>query len=139
MNDSFVDVLFNYDAWATRRVLEACGRLTQAQFEQPLGPGHGSLERTLAHTVGALTFFADRLNRTPPRPRPDRDGRSRTPAELRELFDTAECELRSAVTRCLTAHSMEDLLNWTDEDTGPIDPADRIPYAVALAQMIDHS
>jgi uncharacterized damage-inducible protein DinB len=138
MTDLLVDVLFRYDLWATRRVLETCGRLSQAQFEQNLGLGHGSLERTLSHLVGAMAFFADRLNQTSPRPRPDRDGRSRTPAELLELFQAAGRDLREAVARCLAAHAMEDRLNWTDDDSGQVDPAEQVSYAVALAQMIDH-
>ena len=86
-----------------------------------------------------MIFFADRLNRNPPRPRPDRDGRARTPQDLLDLFATADRELRDAITNTLEAHSLTDLLKWTDDDTGDVDPLDQIPYAVVLAQMIDHS
>lgn len=139
MNDSLLDTLFAYESWATRHLLEECGALTQAQFEQPLGLGHGTLERTLAHLVGAMTFFADRLNRQWPRPRADRDGVTHTPADLLALFDTADREMREAVTTMLDAHALTDLLNWTNTDEGEIDPLDRVTYAVALAQMLDHS
>lgn len=139
MNDSLLDTLLAYESWATRRVLEECGALTQAQFEQPLGLGHGTLERTLAHLVGALTFFADRLNRHRPRPRADRDGRLHTPADLLARFDVADRELREAVTHALGQHTLSDLLNWTDTDEGEIEPLDRVTYGVALAQMLDHS
>lgn len=139
MNNSLPDTLFAYESWATRRTLEACCALTQAQFEQPLGLGHGNLERTLAHLVGAMTFFADRLNRRVPHPRADRNGVTHTPADLLALFEVADRELREAVTQTLNVHALTDLLNWTDTDDGEIDPLDRVTYTVALAQMLDHS
>jgi uncharacterized damage-inducible protein DinB len=139
MKDLMLETLFACESWATRQVLEECSTLTQAQFEQPLGLGHGNLERTLAHLVGALTFFVDRLYRQMPRPRPDRDGTTHTPAQLLALFDVADSELRAAVTKTLEAHALTDLLNWTNTDEGEIDPLDQVTYAVALAQMIDHS
>jgi uncharacterized damage-inducible protein DinB len=138
MNNALLDVLFKYDSWATRRLLEECRGLNQEQFERPLGLGHGNLEQTLAHLVGAMMFFADRLNRQPPRSRPDRDGRFRTAAELLTLFETTDRELREAITTSLASHALTDILNWTDDDTGEIAPLDQIPYAVAFAQMIDH-
>ena len=139
MKDVLLNTMFQVESWATRQVLEECCALTQAQFEQPLGLGHGNLERTLAHLVGALTFFADRLNRQKPRPRIDRDGTTHTPAELLAHFDIADSELHQAVAKTLGAHALTDLLNWTNTDEGEIDPLDRVIYAVALAQMLDHS
>jgi len=139
MNNPFVDVLFTYDSWATRRLFEECRTLTQEQLEQSLGLGHGNIERTLVHIIGSMMFFADRLNRRPPRIRPDHDNRSRTPAELLALFDIANRELREAIAKTIDAHLLTDILNWTDEDAGDIDPLDQITYAVALAQMIDHN
>jgi uncharacterized damage-inducible protein DinB len=139
MQDLLLDTLFQYESWATRNVLQECCALTQARCEQPLGLGHGNLERTLAHLVGVLTFFADRLNRQMPRPRPDRDGSTHTPAELLALFDLADVELREAVNRALSTRALTDLLNWTDTDEGDIDPLDKVTYAVAFAQMLDHS
>jgi|WetSurMetagenome_2_1015567.scaffolds.fasta_scaffold84620_2 uncharacterized damage-inducible protein DinB len=141
MNNPLIDVLFPYDSWATRRLLEECQILTREQLEQPLGLGHGNLERTLLHLIGSMMFFADRLNRNPPRTRPDHDNIFRTPKELLELFDLANRDLQEAIAKTIASHSLTDLLNWTDtdEDEADIDPLDRISYAVALAQMIDHN
>lgn len=139
MKDAMLTVLFQSESWATRHLLEECCALTQEQFERPLGLGHGNLERTLAHLVGALTFFADRLNRQGPRPRADRDGVIHTPADLLARFDVADHELQEAITHMLEAHALTDWLNWTDTDEGELDPLDRVTYAVALAQMLDHS
>jgi uncharacterized damage-inducible protein DinB len=113
--------------------------LTQDQLEQPLGLGHGNIERTLVHLIGSMSFFADRLNRKPPRTRPDHDDIFETPEELLSLFDIANRELCEAIANTVDSHSLTDILNWTDEDVGDIDPLDKITYAVALAQMIDHN
>jgi uncharacterized damage-inducible protein DinB len=138
MNHPFLDTLFAYDRWATRTILEVCAELTQEEFERPLHIGPGSLERTLAHVVSALFFFVDRLERRVPRPRLEKDGRIRTAAELLALFSQADREFGAAVMSAIETYAMTDILNWTDTDEGPINPDDQIPYAVALAQMIDH-
>ena len=138
MNHPFLDTLFTYDRWATRTILEAYGELTQEEFERPLHIGSGSLERTLTHVVSALFFFVDRLDRRVPRPRLEKDGRAKTVAELLELFTQADREFSAAVTRTIETHALTDILNWTSADEGEIDPEDQVPYALALAQMIDH-
>ena len=139
MMDPFLEVLFQSDFWATRQMLLACGQLTQEQFERPLGLGHGNLERTIAHLLGAMMFFTDRLNRIKPGPRPDREGRVFAPADLPGLFDSIEGEFYQAIERCAQSHVLSDPLNWTNDDSGPVDPDDQITYAVALAQMLDHA
>jgi uncharacterized damage-inducible protein DinB len=138
MNYPLLETLFAYDRWATRALIEVCAELSQEEFERQVGIGPGSLERTLNHLVGATFFFANRLTRCAPRPRLEKDGHKKTAAELLTLFEQADREFGEAVTHTLDSHAMTDLLNWTDTDEGPIDPEDQIPYALALAQMIDH-
>jgi len=138
MHHPFLDTLLAYDRWATRTILEACIELTREEFERPLGIGPGSLERTLTHVVSAQFFFADRLDRRVPRPRLEKDGRTKTATELLALFTQADRDLAEAVQRTIETHHLSDPFNWTDTDDGPIDPEDQIPYALALAQMIDH-
>ena len=41
--------LYDYDAWANRRQLEAASKLTAEQFVKPLGSSFGSVRDTLAH------------------------------------------------------------------------------------------
>ncbi len=138
MNHPLLETLFAYDRWATRSLIETCAELSQEEFEQQVGIGPGSIERTLNHLVGAMFFFADRLERCAPRPRLEKAGRTRTAAELLALFDQADRDFGEAVQRTIETHALTDVLNWTDTDEGPIDPGDRIPYALAFAQMIDH-
>ena len=138
MNQPLLETLFAYDRWATRTLIEACAELTPEEFERSVGIGPGSVERTLNHLVGAMFFFADRLSRCVPRPRLEKDGRTKTATELLALFDQADREFGEAVQRTIETHVLTDLLNWTDTDEGEIDPDDQIPYALAFAQMIDH-
>jgi uncharacterized damage-inducible protein DinB len=138
MNRQLLDTLFAYDRWATRTILETCTTLTQEEFERSLHIGPGSLERTLTHVVSALFFFVDRLDRCVPRPRLEKDGRTRTAVELLELFAQADREFSVAIARTIDTRALTDILNWTATDEGPIDPEDQVPYALALAQMIDH-
>ena len=138
MDLSLTETLFAYDRWATRALIAACAELSQEEFERPVGIGPGSVERTMNHLVGAMFFFADRLNRHTPRPRLEEDGQNKTAAELLALFEQADRDLAEAVQRTIETHQLSDPLNWTATDEGLIDPDDQIPYALALAQMIDH-
>jgi uncharacterized damage-inducible protein DinB len=133
-----LETLLAYDRWATRTVLAACVALTQEEFERSLHIGPGNLERTLTHMVSALFFFADRLERRVPRPRLEKDGRTKTATELLALFDQADREFGAAIARTIETHALTDILNWSDTDEGPIEPEDQVPYALALAQMMDH-
>jgi uncharacterized damage-inducible protein DinB len=139
MHDPLLDVLFEYDRWANRRLLTVCCELTPEQFEKPLGLGHGNLERTVLHLVSAMMFFTDRLNRHTPRPRPEKTPRAYSAKEILQLFEVVDREFTSALAACFTSHALTDILNWTDVDKGEIDPLDRVPYSVALSQMIEHS
>lgn len=138
MNHPFLETLFAYDSWATRAIIEACLDLSQEEFERPVGIGPGSVERTVNHLVGALYFFTDRLTRHAPRPRLEKDGRTKTAAELLALFEQVDREFGEAVMHISKTHALTDRFNWADADAEPIDPENQIPYALALAQMIDH-
>ena len=139
MKDKFIEVLFQSDAWATRLVLEACRQLSQNQFEHQLGLGHGSVEQTAAHMVQALFYFAARLNRQPPNRAADWPERALSPDEMLAVFEEANTAFQQALARTVEQHALDEILNWTDTDVGPVDPSNQVSYAVAVAQMIDHS
>lgn len=91
-----------HDHWGTRRVLEVCRELSPAQFQQRFDMGPGSLHDTLAHVIGAMRRWADRLTQRSIRPAIDNpprnaglpsDYRIRTPDELIALLDDAAAEL----------------------------------------------
>ena len=55
-------VLFEYNAWANRRVLDACGALTPEEFLQDMKSSFASVRDTLAHIYGAEFVWLERWN-----------------------------------------------------------------------------
>jgi uncharacterized damage-inducible protein DinB len=53
MNKSDLNLLFDYNYWANRRVCEAAARLAPGQYEAPYKLSHGSLRGALVHVLGA--------------------------------------------------------------------------------------
>ena len=45
--------LYDYNAWANHRSLDAASALTTEQFVKPMGSSFGSVRDTLAHVYGA--------------------------------------------------------------------------------------
>ena len=45
--------LFQYNAWADRRLLDACASLTNEQFTRNLGSSFSSVRYTVTHLYGA--------------------------------------------------------------------------------------
>ena len=54
MNANDLRTLFDYNYWATARVLNAAAKLTLEQFTAPAGLSHGSVRGALAHILVAL-------------------------------------------------------------------------------------
>src|SRR5580692_1391512 len=53
--------LFQYNAWADRRLLDACASLTNEQFTRNLGSSFGSVRDTVAHIYGAEWAWNERF------------------------------------------------------------------------------
>ena len=53
--------LFAYDAWANRRMLDACAALAPEQFTRDLGSSFRSVRDTLAHIMGAEWLWLERF------------------------------------------------------------------------------
>jgi uncharacterized damage-inducible protein DinB len=64
-------VLYDYNAWANRRQLEAAGKVTTEEFLKPMGSSFGSLRDTLAHIYGAETIWLERFQGRTPAGLPD--------------------------------------------------------------------
>jgi uncharacterized damage-inducible protein DinB len=61
MTPEHVRTLYAYDAWANRRVLEACAALTPEQFTKDLGSSFRSVRDTMAHIMGAEWLWLERF------------------------------------------------------------------------------
>ena len=53
--------LYAYDAWANRRVLDACASLAPEQFTKDLGSSFRSVRDTMAHIMGAEWLWLERF------------------------------------------------------------------------------
>ena len=52
-----LDLLLDHDHWATARLLEASGGLTDAQLDQEFDIGHRTLRDTFAHMISNVPFW----------------------------------------------------------------------------------
>jgi uncharacterized damage-inducible protein DinB len=52
-----LDLLLDHDHWATARLLEASGGLTDAQLDRPFDIGHRTLRATLGHMIFNVPFW----------------------------------------------------------------------------------
>ena len=52
-----LDLLLDHDRWATSRLLEASGNLTDAQLDRPFDIGHRTLRATFGHTIFNVPFW----------------------------------------------------------------------------------
>jgi uncharacterized damage-inducible protein DinB len=53
--------LFNFNAWADRRILDACGSLNNEQFTRSLGSSFSSVRDTVVHLYGAEWVWNERF------------------------------------------------------------------------------
>jgi uncharacterized damage-inducible protein DinB len=58
--------LYDFNAWADRRTLEACAALSDAQFVQDLGNSFPSIRDTLAHVMLVEWVWLERWNNRAP-------------------------------------------------------------------------
>jgi uncharacterized damage-inducible protein DinB len=71
MNPAEMMGLYEYNAWADRRVLDAASALTPEQFTKPLGSSFSSVRDTLAHIYGVEWLWLERFQGRSPSSLPD--------------------------------------------------------------------
>lgn len=71
MSPEDIRQLYDYNAWANRRAMEAAAALTPEQFVKPLGSSFGSVRDTLAHIYGAEWIWLERFQGRSPASLPD--------------------------------------------------------------------
>jgi uncharacterized damage-inducible protein DinB len=63
--------LYDYNAWANHRALDAASGLTNEQFTKAMGSSFGSVRDTLAHICGAEWIWLERFQGRSPASFPD--------------------------------------------------------------------
>lgn len=125
----YIHALYDYNYWATERVLNAAGRLNPEQFFAPTDLSHGSLWGTLVHILGAEWIWRSRFA----------EGVSPTAVLSEEDFPTLEA-LRSRWQA--EEKSMRDFLaGLKEEDLNQVihyKSTRGKPYANTLWQLLVH-
>jgi uncharacterized damage-inducible protein DinB len=110
MTPEEIRTLYDYDAWANARTLNACAALTQEQLTRNLGNSFGSVRDTLVHIVGAQMIWLERLHgsSTAGMPKPDA-----YPDLLAVRAQWAETESKlSSYVRGLSAANLDSILEF---------------------------
>ena len=73
MNIEDVRLLYEFNAWANNRIIEACASLTPEQFTRDLASSFRSVRDTLAHIYGAEWLWLERWHGRIPSALPSAD------------------------------------------------------------------
>ena len=71
MTPEEIRLLYDYNAWANHRTLDACAALTPEQVTRNLGSSFASVRDTLAHIYGAEWIWLERFQGRSPLSLPD--------------------------------------------------------------------
>ena len=89
-------LLYDYNAWANRRALDAASALTNEQFSKPMASSFSSVRDTLAHIWGAEWVWLERFQGRSPASLPD-TAQFTDAASLREKWAEQEARLLAFV------------------------------------------
>lgn len=104
MNVGQVRELFDYNAWADRRMFDAVAQLPTEQYMRDLKSSFGGIHGTLAHIVGAEQLWLSRWRGVPASLLKGSDVGSL--AGLRKIWDGVEAD-RTAFLRGLTDQTLD--------------------------------
>ena len=110
MTPEEIRLLYDYNAWANRRELDAASALTAEQFTKPLGSSFSSVRDTLAHICGAEWIWLERFQGRSPASLPDTT-QYKDLASLRAHWDELEARLLKFV-RGLTQSDLDRVIEY---------------------------
>jgi len=96
MTPKEIGLLYDYNAWANRRSMEAASALTPEQFTKPMGSSFSSVRDTLAHICGAEWVWVERFQGRSSSAMPDNSSFADV-ASLRGHWDALETRLLTFV------------------------------------------
>ena len=108
--------LYEFNAWADRRILEAAGSLSNEQFRKEMGSSFSSVRDTLAHIYGVEWVWLERFQGRSPEKIP---GPAKYPdlASLRAEWNEFESTLLKFV-RGLTQEDLERTMEYKTMNFG---------------------
>jgi uncharacterized damage-inducible protein DinB len=132
MSPEDIRQLYDYNAWANRRVMEASSALTPEQFVKPLGSSFTSLRDTLAHIFGAEWIWLERFQGRSPASLPDVSQFANLDS-LRERWLEHETQLMGFV-RGLTQADLDRVMEYKTLKFGVY----RNPLWQSMQHLVNH-
>ena len=123
-----IQVLFEYDAWANHRLLEAVAALTPEQFTRDMGSSFPSVRDTLAHIMGGQWIWLERWQGRNPTRLPSAEEFPDLPS-LRNRWTQIETDLLAFV-RGLTAERIAAVSEYKTLTAGT--------FTSSLEHMLQH-
>ena len=131
MTPEHVRLLYDYNAWASRRALDLCAALTPEQFARDLGSSFPSVRDTFVHVCAAEWIWLERWKgRSPVRSEWDEFHKSfsglQSIRDYRAGLESRQKEFAASLTADSLARPLE------------IRALDGTPYTQPLWQMMQH-
>lgn len=125
-------LLYDYNAWANRRALDAASALTKEQFMKPLGSSFASVRDTLAHICGAEWVWLERFQGRSPASLPD-SAQYDDIGSLREKWAEQEARLLAFVGQ-LTPEDLNRVMEYKTLKFGVY----RNPLWQSMQHLVNH-
>jgi len=125
-------VLYDYNAWANRRHLEAAYKVTTEEFLKPMGSSFSSLRDTLAHIYSAEWVWLERFQGRSPAAFPDVSEFQDVP-RLKEKWLEHEARLLAFVGK-LTQEDLERVMEYKTFKFGVY----RNPLWQSMQHVVNH-
>lgn len=132
MNPQEMATLYEYNAWADRRMLEAVSALSKEQFTKPLGSSFSSVRDTAAHIYGVEWLWLERFQGRSPSAIPD-DSEFADSARLKASWAKFEPKLLDFV-RALTQEDMDRVMEYKTMKFGVY----RNPLWQSMLHLVNH-
>jgi uncharacterized damage-inducible protein DinB len=124
--------LYDYNAWANHRALDASAKLTTEQFTKPMGSSFGSVRDTLAHICSAEWVWLERFQGRSPASFPD-TSEFVDVARLRAKWAEQETRLLAFVSK-LTQGDLDRVLEYKTMNFGVY----RNPLWQSMQHVVNH-
>ena len=132
MTPEEMKTLYDYNAWANRRQLEAAGKITTEEFLKPMGSSFASLRDTVAHIYGAELIWLERFQGRSPLGLPDVKQFQDVPS-LKEKWMDLEARLLAFVGG-LTQEDLNRVLEYKTFNFGVY----RNPLWQSMQHVVNH-
>jgi uncharacterized damage-inducible protein DinB len=127
-----IRLLFDYNAWANHRSLDAAAQLSDEHFIKPLGSSFSSVRDTLVHICGTEWVWLERCHGRSPSSIPS-DSHIQTVRALRAHWNPQSDNLLTYI-KGLTQTELDGIMNYKTINFG----AYQNPLWQSLQHMVNH-